>query len=81
MNVLIRNIPEDQLLRIDYNAKKKGVSREEYLRQLIKETAEKDILVVKENQYREVLDRLITAIEENNQLMDMLATNFGIESY
>ncbi|MFZ2768340.1 MAG: hypothetical protein GX453_08025 [Lactococcus chungangensis] len=81
MNVLIRNIPEDQLLRIDYNAKKKGVSREEYLRQLIKETAEKDILVVKENQYREVLDRLITAIEENNQLMDMLATHFGIESY
>ena len=79
MNVLIRNIPEDQLLRIDYNAKKKGVSREEYLRQLIKETAEKDILVVKENQYREVLDRLITAIEENNQLMDMLATHFGIE--
>ena len=81
MNVLIRNIPEDQLLRIDYNAKKKGVSREEYLRQLMKETAEKDILVVKENQYREVLDRLITAIEENNQLMDMLATHFGIESY
>ena len=81
MNVLIRNIPEDQLLRIDYNAKKKGVSREESLRQLIKETAEKDILVVKENQYREVLDRLITAIEENNQLMDMLATHFGIESY
>ena len=81
MNVLIRNIPEDQLLRIDYNAKKKGVSREEYLRQLIKETAEKDILFVKENQYREVLDRLITAIEENNQLMDMLATHFGIESY
>ena len=81
MNVLIRNIPEDQLLRIDYNAKKKGVSREEYLRQLIKETAEKDILVVKENQYREVLDRLITAIEENNQLMDMLATHFGLESY
>ena len=81
MNVLIRNIPEDQLLRIDYNEKKKGVSREEYLRQLIKETAEKDILVVKENQYREVLDRLITAIEENKQLMDMLATHFGIESY
>ena len=81
MEIKIRNIPEDQLLRIDYNAKKKGVSREEYLRQLIKETAEKDILVVKENQYREVLDRLITAIEENNQLMDMLATHFGIESY
>ena len=35
MNVLIRNIPEDQLLRIDYKAKKKGISREEYIRQLV----------------------------------------------
>ena len=46
MEIKIRNIPEDQLLRIDYKAKKKGISREEYIRQLIQYKAEEDELVL-----------------------------------
>ena len=79
MNVLIRNIPEDQLLRIDYKAKKQGVSREEYLRQLIQDKAEEDELKIEETYHKEVLDRLIDTLIENNRLMDLIATRFGIE--
>ena len=79
MEIKIRNIPEDQLLRIDYKVKKKGISREEYLRQLIQAKAEEDELKIEETYHKEVLDRLIDILIENNRLMDLIATRFGIE--
>ena len=67
------------MLRIDYKAKKKGISREEYIRQLIQYKAEEDELKIEETYHKEVLDRLIDTLIENNRLMDLIATRFGIE--
>ena len=81
MEIKVRNIPEDVLLQIGYKAKKEGVSREEYLRKLIKENAEADILSAQQNIYKDRLDSLIAVFEENNRLMDALASHYGIEIY
>ena len=70
---------EDQVLVIQRKARKFGVSREEYLRRVIQEKAEEDELRVQEKYHKEVLDRLIDTLIENNHLMDKVATHFGIE--
>jgi hypothetical protein len=46
---------------------------------LIQEKAEEDELRVQEKYHKEVLDRLIDTLIENNHLMDKVATHFGIE--
>ena len=79
MDLKIRNVPEDQVLVIQRKARKFGVSREEYLRRVIQEKAEEDELRVQEKYHKEVLDRLIDTLIENNHLMDKVATHFGIE--
>ena len=47
--------------------------------ELFKEKAEEDELRVQEKYHKEVLDRLIDTLIENNHLMDKVATHFGIE--
>ena len=79
MDLKIRNVSEDQVLVIQRKARKFGVSREEYLRRVIQEKAEEDELRVQEKYHKEVLDRLIDTLIENNHLMDKVATHFGIE--
>lgn len=38
-NILIRNVPEEDIARLDRNAKEQGLSREEYLRRQIAQIA------------------------------------------
>lgn len=79
MDIKIRDIPKNELFQIDYKAKKEGVSREQYLRQVITKIAEEDDLKSDEKYHKEILNRLIDTLEENNKLMDIVATHFGIE--
>ena len=47
--------------------------------QEILDKAEEDELKIEETYHKEVLDRLIDTLIENNRLMDLIATRFGIE--
>ena len=78
MDLKIRNVPEDQVLVIQRKLENLE-SAEEYLRRVIQEKAEEDELRVQEKYHKEVLDRLIDTLIENNHLMDKVATHFGIE--
>ena len=78
MDLKIRNVPEDQVLVIQRKARN-FESAEEYSRRVIQEKAEEDELRVQEKYHKEVLDRLIDTLIENNHLMDKVATHFGIE--
>lgn len=79
MNLKIRNVSDEEVLQLDRKAKKKGVSREEFLRQVISNIAIEDELLAQQTYHKEVLDRLIDAVEINTNLMDIVATHFGIE--
>lgn len=79
MDLKIRKVPSDEVYIIDQKAKKKGVSREEFLRQVISKIVIEDELLKQQTYHKEVLGRLIDTVVINNQLMDAVATHFGIE--
>lgn len=79
MDIIVRNISSEEVLQLDRKAKKKGVSREEFLRQVISDIAIEDELLEQQTYHKEVLNRLIDAVEINTKLMDTVATHFGIE--
>ena len=78
MDLKIRNVPEDQVLVIQRKARK-FESAVKNIYRVIQEKAEEDELRVQEKYHKEVLDRLIDTLIENNHLMDKVATHFGIE--
>ena len=79
MDLKIRNVPEDQVLVIQRKARKFESAVKNIYVELFKKKAEEDELRVQEKYHKEVLDRLIDTLIENNHLMDKVATHFGIE--
>ena len=79
MDLKIRNVPEDQVLVIQRKARKFGVSVKNIYVELFKKKLKKMNYEYKKNITKEVLDRLIDTLIENNHLMDKVATHFGIE--
>lgn len=58
-DVLIRNIPEDELARIDAQADRVGLSRSEYLRRRIAQDASRSAVTVTRADFQQFADLAI----------------------
>lgn len=72
MQIIIRNLDRDIVYRIDELARKKGQSRNEYLRQQIQMIALHPEISEKEDQYKSLVEKIAIIIQENTQILDEL---------
>ena len=77
---MLRDIPEDVMLKIDEQARKKHMSRNKFLVQQLSLLAQSPELFSKEDKYEKLLNTIITeskenrkAIEENKKAMEELS--------
>lgn len=75
----VRNLPEDVVLKLTNKAKRAGVSRESYVRDILIVAANDDILEETEERYKTVIEDLIQLtkeqgdiIERNTMMMELL---------
>lgn len=70
MNIQVRNVPDNVVLKLNEMAAKKKMSREQFLRNYFeKMTVENDVTFA-EDRYRELVNILIDRLEENNMIME-----------
>lgn len=74
-DLLVRNIDDDVLLRLSEMAKKKGVSRNTFIREQLELLAEYPDLMERDSKYEEVFNRVIPIQEKTLQ---MLASNINL---
>lgn len=70
--IRIRNVDAGSVARIDQLAKKKGVSRNEYLRKYIENLSVLNILKDTEERYTSTIKRITEAIDANTAEIRML---------
>lgn len=70
VNIQVRNVPDNVVLKLNEMAAKKKMSREQFLRNYFeKMTVENDVTFA-EDRYRELVNILIDRLEENNMIME-----------
>ena len=72
MEIKIRNLDKDIVLRIDELAKKMGLSRNEYLRGQIKQLALHPEISEKGDQYKRLVKEIAVVIQQNTQVLNEL---------
>ena len=72
MDIIIRNIDRDIVDRINELAKKKGKSRNEYLRDQVKQLALHPEITEKEDQYKRLVKEIAVVIQQNTQVLNEL---------
>lgn len=72
MDIVIRNLDKDIVQRIDELAKKKGLSRNEYLRDQIKQLALYPEISEKDDQYKRLVEKIAVIIQQNTEVLDDL---------
>ena len=72
MEIKIRNLDKDIVLRIDELAKKRGLSRNEYLRGQIKQLALHPEISEKGDQYKRLVKEIAVVIQQNTQVLNEL---------
>jgi stress response protein YsnF len=74
-NLLIRNVNDDVLLRLSEMAKKKGVSRNAFIREQLELLAEYPDIMEHDSKYEELFNRVMDVQEKTLQ---MLASNINL---
>ena len=72
MDIIIRNIDRDIVDRINELAKKKGKSRNEYLRDQVKQLALHPEITEKEDKYKRLVKEIAVVIQQNTQVLNEL---------
>lgn len=72
MDVLVRNIDPVAVKKLDELAKKKGVSRSEYLRQIIQARAILEAVSDTSDRYERLVQSLIQIVADNTTTMEMM---------
>ena len=86
MDIKIRNVPNHVVARLDFYAKKKGISREQYLRNELETIAMSSEMRATEDRYENLIKSLLEIVEHNNEVLEKnnyLMEEFmeGIDSY
>lgn len=75
--IQVRNVPKDVICKLDEMAAKKGMSREQFLRERIKAmTLEADVKTL-EDKYSGIVHVLLERLEENNVIMEDVLNFMG----
>ena len=72
MDIIIRNIDRDIVDRINELAKKKGKSRNEFLKDQVKQLALNPEITEKEDQYKRLVKEIAVVIQQNTQVLNEL---------
>ena len=86
MDIKIRNVPNHVVARLDFYAKKKEISREQYLRNELETIAISEEMRATEDRYENLIKKLLEIVEHNNEVLEKnnyLMEEFmeGIDSY
>ena len=86
MDIKIRNVPYHVVARLDFYAKKKEISREQYLRNELETIAMSAEMRATEDRYENWIKKLLEIVEHNNEVLEKnnyLMEEFmeGIDSY
>ena len=86
MYIKIRNVPYHVVARLDFYAKKKEISREQYLRNELETIAMSAEMRATEDRYENWIKKLLEIVEHNNEVLEKnnyLMEEFmeGIDSY
>lgn len=76
LDVMIRNLDDASGKKIESLARAKGVSREEYLRQLIQTHAMTSMLSPTEDKYTQLVQMVLLALSENTENFKTMQTAF-----
>ena len=70
-DLIIRNVPEDVIKKINEQYKKKGFkSREEYLRDRLLYISEEEELLKVDKKYSKILEDVLSKIEDNTKVLN-----------
>ena len=72
MDIIIRNIDRDIVDRINELAKKKGKSRNEFLKDQVKQLALHPEITEKEDLYKRLVKEIAVVIQQNTQVLNEL---------
>lgn len=68
----VRNLPDDVILRLNYLAEKKGVSREEYIRTYLQTLAVTGELKSMEDKYQTMISKIVGIMQNTNIQLEMM---------
>lgn len=66
----VRNVPKDVIYKLDDMAAKKGMSREQFLRERLKSMTLEGEVKALEDKYAGIVNVLLERLEENNVIME-----------
>ena len=69
-DIIIRNVPDGIALKLKEQAKKKKMSREEFLRKYLKKLATETEILFTEDKFGNLVNVLLDRLEENNIIME-----------
>ena len=70
MDIKIRNVPYHVVSRLDFYAKKKEISREQYLRNELETIAMSAEMRATEDRYENLIKKLLEIVEHNNEVLE-----------
>lgn len=73
--ILIRDIAKEDVVKLERLAKEKSISREEYLRRVIRAHSSASSIKEVENKYENFLHLITDAIENNSERLEELTTD------
>lgn len=80
MDIKIRNVDPVVIRKMDEAARKKKISREEYLRRMINRTAALDDVKNIENKYTDLVEKVAACIRaQNDQLKEIRQALLGLD--
>ena len=70
MEIKIRNVSPEVVVKIDSLADKKGISRNEYLKRLLENMSAMDKVSETESKYNLIIERLIKVLDYNTSVLN-----------
>jgi hypothetical protein len=79
MDIMIRNIRENSVQKLDKIAKQKGMSRQQFLQGCIETLAEVESIEESESRYKDLINQTIVIMKENTKVLNQIKNELGLE--
>ncbi|WP_026884145.1 ribbon-helix-helix protein, CopG family [Clostridium akagii] len=79
MDIIIRNLDVKSVAKLDEMAKKKGISRQEFLKNYIETLSVLDTIRENDNRYIDLVNQMAFVIKENTNVLSQIRIDFILE--
>lgn len=79
MDVIVRDIKEGSVRKLDKMAKQKGLSRQQFLQGCMETLAEVGSIEESESRYKDLINQIVVVMKENTKVLNEIKNELGLE--